>query len=148
MTRTATPTPSLARTTPARHPSPAPRASTTSCWPATPQPPPQRRHLPVGLRRPHRQSRRPRLLRRPPRPRSDSSPGSASARQPARRHPPRLPPPPHPLRRTPRLGPPHPSRRLTRTPLGMSRRQSEPDRGVDEVVGRHLGRLQTGLDVL
>src|SRR5262245_19002047 len=27
---------SLARTTPARHPSPEPQASTTSCWPATP----------------------------------------------------------------------------------------------------------------
>ena len=34
--RTATPPPSLARTTPARHPSPGPRAPTGSCWPATP----------------------------------------------------------------------------------------------------------------
>ena len=35
-TRTAIATPSLARTTPARHPSPKPRASTASCSPATP----------------------------------------------------------------------------------------------------------------
>lgn len=35
-TRTAIATPSLARTTPARHPSPRPRANTVSCWPATP----------------------------------------------------------------------------------------------------------------
>ena len=34
--RTGMPPPSLARTTPARHPSPGPRAPNASCWPATP----------------------------------------------------------------------------------------------------------------
>jgi hypothetical protein len=47
--------------------------------------------------------RRPRLLRPTARPRRHPLPSPPHPREPARRHPPRLPTNPHPLRRTPRL---------------------------------------------
>ena len=61
---------------------------------------------PVGVLDAHPQPRRPRLLRPTPSRRRHPPPRPARPRQPTCRHPPRLPPPPHPLRRTPRLGTP------------------------------------------
>ena len=55
--------------------------------------------------RPERLARRPRPLRRRARPRHRAQPRPAQARQPARRHPARLPQNPHPLRRGNRLAP-------------------------------------------
>ena len=72
--------------------------------PRRPQPPARRRLLPLGLRRAHPLTRRPRALRPPTRTRSNPPPSPPSPRQPARRHPPRLPATPHPLRRNDRLG--------------------------------------------
>jgi len=81
--------------------------------PLRPQQTTRRRQLPLGLRRHHRQSGRPNLLRHPPSHRRHPQPSPTSPRQPPRRHPSRMPAPPNPLRRTHRLGPPHPTRRLT-----------------------------------
>src|ERR1700677_1381976 len=68
--------------------------------------------------------RRPRLLRPAPRRRRHPPPGPAGPRQPPRRHPARLPHPPHRLQRNHRLGPPHQPRnhprRLTTCSRGMS----------------------------
>lgn len=58
------------------------------------------------------------LVRPPAATRSHAPPGPASARQPARWHPPRLPPPPHDLRRNDRLGSHPHAIHLTATPVG------------------------------
>ena len=68
-----------------------------------------RRALPAGVQRAQQLTRCPRLLRRPPRPRQHPPPSPTGARQPARRHPRRLPTPPPALRRTHRLGTPNPA---------------------------------------
>src|SRR6476620_1092182 len=69
----------------------------------------------MGLLRPQRQPRRPRLLRPTSRGRRHPPPSPACTRQPTRRDPPRLPPPPHRLQRRHRLGtPPNHSRRPSR----------------------------------
>ena len=72
-----------------------------------PQPAPGGRHLPLGVRRAHRLTRRPRLLRSASRRRRHPPRRPPRPRQPPRRHPPRLPGPPHHLRRNHRLGTPH-----------------------------------------
>lgn len=54
---------------------------------------------PLGVRRAHTLTGYPRALRPPTRTRSVTPPSPTSTRQPARRHPLRLPPPPHHLRR-------------------------------------------------
>ena len=69
---------------------------TRRAGPPRPQPPPLRRHRPMGLLRPHHQPRRPRLLRPAPRRRRHPPPSPTRPGQPPRRHPPRLPTPPHP----------------------------------------------------
>ena len=89
--------------------------------PIRPQRPSRGCHLPVGLRGPL-VAGRPSPLRRPPRRRQHPPRRPTGPRQPTRRHPPRLPRTPHPLRRTPRLEPPNrpknqPSR-LTFTTVG------------------------------
>jgi hypothetical protein len=118
--RTATPTPRLARTTPAPHRSPEPPARRRSCWPLRPQPTPGRRCAAMGVLLPARITRSPRLLQPAPRPEHRPPSPAAAARQPPRRHPPRLPQEPHPLRRTHRLEPPPQQRRLTPVEPGMS----------------------------
>jgi transposase len=80
-----------------------------------------RRLLPVGVRRDQHQPRCPDLLRPAPRRRRHPPPCPSCARQPARWDPPRLPPPPHPLRRTHRRGTPACPRSLTSYDRGMSR---------------------------
>ena len=97
-------------------------AKARRCYAGTAQSPappaPGRRLLPLGLRSPHRLTRRAIPLRPPTPTRSDPPQGPASARQPARRHPRRLPPPPRHLRRNDRLGA-HPRHsHLTVTPVG------------------------------
>ena len=77
-----------------------------------------------GLLRPQRQPGRPRLLRRAPHCRRPTPSSTTSPRQPPRRHPPRLPTPPNPVRRTQGLGTPsnrlRPKGRLTTYEPGMS----------------------------
>ena len=97
---------------------PAPNAS---CWPAGPGTGVSPRPLPASLRRPHRLPWRPRLLRPPTRPRRYPPPSPPRPRQPARRHPARLPAPPHHLPRRHRLAERAPARRLTPSSRGMSR---------------------------
>ena len=58
-------------------------------------------------------------------------------REPARRDPPRLPPPSHPLRRTHRLGSPRRDRRLTGYRPGMSRRRRPAGQRVGAGDGRY-----------
>jgi transposase len=120
----ATPAPGPARTTPGPARSPKPAARSGSCRPATPAttgwptPYTSRRSAPDRL------TRRPRLLRHPAGPRHRPPRRAAPARQPAGRHPPRLPEDRHDLQRADRLGPPpHPPparRSLTLSPHGMS----------------------------
>ena len=90
-TRTAMPAPSLARTTPARRPSPRPRARADSSCSFRPQPSPGRCLGPVGFLFAHQIIRRPGVLRRPPRQGQDPPPGSTPAGQPLGGDPPRLP---------------------------------------------------------
>ena len=96
------------------------RHQTRRASPPRPQPAPRRRALPARVQRPDQLSWRPRLLRPATSPPSNPSPSPTGPRQPARRHPPRLPTPPHPLRREHRLGSPAPTRRLTPSTRGMS----------------------------
>ena len=105
-TRTATPAARPARTTPAPAPSPVPpergrssppgssatTGSPTRSWP--------RPSTPSAL------TWRPRPLRRRARPRHRAQPRPAQTRQPACRHPARMPQDPHPLRRGNRLAAP------------------------------------------
>ena len=66
--------------------------------------------------------RRPSVLRPTPRRWRHPPPSLPRARQPPRRHPPRLPTPPHSVRRTDRLGPPDGRRLMTIYEPGMSGR--------------------------
>ena len=123
-TRTATPTPKRGRTTPACHRSPKPPAPNGSCWPASPATAASATRCSCRPSRALEQlPRRPRLLRPAARPRSHPLPSPPHPREPARRHPPRLPTNPHPLRRAPRLA--HRTRQtqpcsLTASGRGMS----------------------------
>ena len=97
----------------------------TGCpGPVRPQPPPRRCAAAARVRRTQQFPRRPRLHLRPAtRPRSHPLPSPAHPRQPTRRHPPRLPANPYPLRRAPRMA--HRTRqsqlrRLTASGRGMS----------------------------
>jgi Transposase IS116/IS110/IS902 family len=87
--------------------SPITKASGTKrvVLPLRPQPPPRRRIVPAGVRGAEQFPRRPRVLRPATSPRRHPLPSPTYPRQPARRHPPRLPTNPHPLRGTPRLAP-------------------------------------------
>ena len=121
------PTPKPARTTPAPHRSPAPRARKNVVLARYARnTPPRRRAAAMGLLLAARLTRRPRLLRHPARARKIGH--QAALRQlgqPTRRHPARLPQDPHPLRRDHRLGtPPHRHRRLTSKNLGCLSRLS------------------------
>jgi hypothetical protein len=67
------------------------------------EPAARRRLVPRGLFCPQSLTWRPRVLRPATRPWSHPLPSSAHPREPARRHPPRLPANPHPVRRAPRM---------------------------------------------
>ena len=79
---------------------------TRRAGPPHPQQTPLRRPRPMGLLRPEHQPRRPHLLRPTPRQRRPAPPSPTRPGQPPRRHPARLPTPPHPIRRTQSLGTP------------------------------------------
>ena len=83
------------------------------------QQPPRRCLAPTGVLRPHRLTRGPRLLRRPPGPRHRLQRRPTPARQPPRRHPARLPQNRHPLRRGHRLEPAHPTSRSLTSKLSV-----------------------------
>jgi transposase len=74
--------------------------------PLCPEPASWRRIVPTGVQRLANIARCPSLLRPPACPRRHPLPSAPRPRQPARRHPPRLPAKPHPLRRAPRLAQP------------------------------------------
>ena len=86
-----------------------------------PQQAARRRPAPASLRRPHRITRSPGVLRPPPRARRDPPSSSPRPVQPPRRHPRRLPAPPCRLRRNHRLGTPTTRSRLTTYVPGISR---------------------------
>jgi hypothetical protein len=71
-----------------------------------PQPPPLRRHRPLGPVRAHQQSGGTGLLRPAPRRRRPAPPSPTRPGQPTRRHAARLPSPPHRLQRNHRMGTP------------------------------------------
>ena len=96
-TRTAMWTPSLARTTPGCHPSPGRQARAMSCLPVTPAIVGSQMPATSGHRGDLGQPRRSSVLRRAPKHRQHPQPSVTGPRQPARRHPPRLPPAPHPI---------------------------------------------------
>jgi hypothetical protein len=119
-THTDTPTPRPARATPAPPRSPAPRAPNASCWPATPATDASAMPAAMGVLLAARLTRCPRLLPAAPRPKHRAPGRPTPTRQPAPRHPPRLPQDPDPLRRTHRLGTHPQSRLLTSLQPGMS----------------------------
>jgi hypothetical protein len=86
--------------------------------PLRPQPTPRRRHPPMGLLRPQRITRRPRLLPTTARPWHQPPRRPPPTRQPPRRHPPRLPQNQHHLRRNNRLGTPPRTSHLTNKNMG------------------------------
>src|SRR5271156_3070884 len=105
----------------------------------------------MGLLRTTNQPRRPRLLRPTPRRRRPAPSSPACPGQPTRRHPARLPTPPHPLQRTHRLGTPpnHPSRLTTYEP-GMSTRANRADlmgRQPEVTLHTALSHLPVQLDI-
>ena len=102
--------------------------------PLRPQPPPRRCTVPAGLRRTQQFPRRPRVLRPTARPRSHPLPSPPSPCKPTRRHPPRLPTNPHPLRRTPRLA--HRTRQTQLRSLTASGRGMSSQMPVGGRVGR------------
>jgi len=97
MTGVVSPVPTLARTTPARRPSPRRRDTAGWCWPASPATAAWVTLRPVGVLCAHPLTGGPPLLRRTASAGQDLSPSTPTAGQPPRRHPPRLPRGEHPL---------------------------------------------------
>ena len=83
------------------------------CWPATSATAASMTPSTNGPSAPSQPARRPGLLRPAPRCQRQPPPSPPRPGQPPRRHPARLPTPPHPIRRTPSLGTPQPRRSLT-----------------------------------
>ena len=96
--------------------------------PVRPQRQTRRRRAAMGLLRPARITRRPRLLQNAARPKHRPPSRAAPTRQPSPRRPPRLPQRPRPLRGIHRLGPPQRSCSLTNQNLGCLPRCARPCR--------------------
>jgi hypothetical protein len=121
MTGPVLPAPSLARTTPARHPSPGHPGAAAWCWPATPATGAWPTRWTGGHSAPSPHHREPAPTTTSSAPAANPPPGPAPARQPLGWHPPHLPPPRTALRRNCRLAAPGNRRCLTPSSRGVSR---------------------------